>query len=255
MLLYNASMDQAFPSTVCYPKLGKSASSSRFLRMPSDLPAFQVLCDFDGTITKTDATLAVLEAFALPAFREWEFRWERGEITSRECMSRQVELIQADPSTLMRFAASLPIDEGIVTLQQRCAQHGIPLIIVSDGIDRLIEAVLRRHGLSYIPVISNRLVCDGNGSLSLGSPYASPDCLIGAGTCKCAVASFFGLSLKETIFIGDGRSDRCISTMAHKVYAKAGLREWCDLQGVACEPFETLTEVTERLFCKVGCFA
>ena len=255
MLFYNASMDQAFPSTVSYPNLEKPAASSRSLRISSDLPAFQVLCDFDGTITKTDATLAVLEAFALPAFREWQCRWERGEITSRECMSRQVELIQADLSTLMRFAASLPIDEGIVTLQQQCAQHGIPLIIVSDGIDRLIEAVLRRHGLSSIPVVSNHLVWDGNGAPSLSFPYASPDCLIGAGTCKCAIATFFGLSLKETIYIGDGRSDRCISTMAQKVYAKAGLREWCDLQGVAYEPFETLTEVTEHLFRRVGYFA
>ncbi len=148
MLFYNIGMDQAFPSTISPPKLEKSAASSRSLRMPSGLPAFQVLCDFDGTITKTDATLAILEAFALPEFREWERRWERGEITSRECMSRQVELIQADLSTLMRFAADLPIDEGIVTLSQRCAQYGIPLIIVSDGVDRFIEAVLRRHGLS-----------------------------------------------------------------------------------------------------------
>ena len=248
-------MNLPFPSVICRPPLEMPAASSQSLRMPSDLPAFQVLCDFDGTITKADATLAILEAFALPEFREWERRWERGEITSRECMSRQVELIRADMSTLMQFAADLPIDEGIVTLSQRCAQHGIPLIIVSDGVDRFIEAVLRRHGLSYIPVISNRLVCDGDGSLSLGSPYASLDCLIGAGTCKCAIASFFGLSLKETMYIGDGRSDRCISTMAQKVYAKAGLREWCDLQGVACEPFETLTEVTDHLFREVGCFA
>lgn len=246
-------MDQTLLS-MNHPELEKPAASSRSLRMPNDLPAFQVLCDFDGTITTTDVTDAILEAFALPAFREWQCRWERGEITSRECLSRQVELIQADLPTLMRFAADLPIDEGIVTLAQRCAQHGIPLIIVSDGIDRFIEAVLRRHGLSSIPVVSNRLVCDGNGSLSLGSPYASPNCLIGAGTCKCAIASFFGLSLKETIYIGDGRSDRCISTVAQKVYAKGRLREWCDLQGVACEPFETLTEVTERLFRKVSCF-
>ncbi len=248
-------MKSTFPSAICHPKLEMPAASVQSLRIPSELPTFQVLCDFDGTITKTDATDAILEAFALPAFREWQCRWERGEITSRECLSRQVELIQADLPTLMRFAADLPIDEGIVTLAQRCAQHGIPLTIVSDGLDRFIEAVLRRHGLLDIPVISNRLVCDGNGALSLGSPYASPDCLIGAGTCKCAVASFFGLSLKETMYIGDGRSDRCIATMAQKVYAKAGLREWCDLQGVACEPFETLTDVTEHLFQKVSCFA
>jgi 2,3-diketo-5-methylthio-1-phosphopentane phosphatase len=241
-------MDQAFLSAICHPKLEKLAASSRPLRMPGGLPTFQVLCDFDGTITKVDATDAVLEAFALPAFREWQCRWEQGEITSRECMARQIELIRADRATLIQFAADLPIDEGIVTLQQRCAQYGVPLIIVSDGLDLIIEAVLRRHGLSHIPAISNRLVWNGNGYPSLRFPSASPDCLVGAGTCKCAVAASSGFSLKETMYIGDGRSDRCISTVAQQVFAKGRLREWCDLQRVACEPFETLTDVTERLF-------
>ncbi|MDE2180318.1 MAG: HAD-IB family phosphatase [candidate division NC10 bacterium] len=241
-------MNQACLSAISPPELEKPAASSRSLRIPSDLSAFQVLCDFDGTITKTDVTDAILEAFALPAFREWQCRWERGEITSRECMARQVELIRADRATLIQFSADLPIDEGIVTLNQQCAERGIPLMIVSDGLDLIIEAVLRRRGLSHIPVISNRLVWNGNGLPSLSFPSASPDCWIGAGTCKCAVAASGGFSLKETVYIGDGRSDRCISTVAQQVFAKGKLREWCDLQGVACEPFETLTDVTERLF-------
>ena len=216
------------------------------------LPAFQVLCDFDGTITRADATDALLEAFALPAFREWQDRWERGEITSRECLSRQVELIRADRATVIRFAAGLPIDEGIVTLDQRCAERGIPLTIVSDGLDLLIETVLRRYSLSHIPAISNRLVWNGNGLPSLSFLFASSDCLTGAGTCKCAVAVSGGFSLKETVYIGDGRSDRCVSTVAQQVFAKGKLREWCDLQGVACKPFETLTDVVEHLFRQGG---
>src|SRR5947199_6818913 len=88
----------------------------------------EVYCDFDGTITKIDATDAVLETFALPAWREWERRWVKGEISSQECLARQVELIQADRETVIRFAAQLPIDEGIVVLDRRCAERGIPLI-------------------------------------------------------------------------------------------------------------------------------
>jgi len=195
-----------------------------------------------------DATDAVLEAFALPAFREWEHRWERGEITSRECMARQVELIRADRATLAGFAAELPIDEGFIELERHCTERGIPLMIVSDGLDLIIEAVLRRHGLSHIPAISNRLTWNGNGFPSLSSPSASLDCRVGAGTCKCIVAASGGFSLKETVYIGDGRSDRCISTVAQRVFAKGELREWCGLQGIACEPFETLTEVAEHLF-------
>ncbi|MBZ0168488.1 2-hydroxy-3-keto-5-methylthiopentenyl-1-phosphatephosphatase [Candidatus Methylomirabilis lanthanidiphila] len=229
---------------------GTRAPSPRRTDLPRDLSAFQVLCDFDGTITRTDVTDAILEAFALPAFREWQGRWERGEITGRECLSRQVALIRADRATLIRFAADIPIDEGIVALDQRCAEQGIPLTIVSDGLDLLIDTVLRRHGLSHIPVISNHLVWNGNSFPSLSFPFPSPDCWTGAGTCKCAVAASGGFSPRETVYIGDGRSDRCVSTVAQHVFAKGRLREWCDLQGVDCEPFETLTDVVEHLFQK-----
>lgn len=231
-------------------RLGRQSPDPGRTDPPYVLSAFQVACDFDGTITTRDATDAILEAFALPAFREWEHRWERGEITSRECMARQVELIRADRTTIAEFAADLPIDGGIVELDRQCTERGIPLMIVSDGLDLIIEAVLRRHGLSHIPAISNRLIWNGNGFPSLSFPSTSPDCWAGAGTCKCVVASSGEFSLKETVYIGDGRSDRCISTVAQRVFAKGSLREWCHLQGVACEPFETLTDVADRLFRK-----
>ncbi len=60
--------------------------------MRSEFPPAKVFCDFDGTITLIDATDAVLEEFALPAWREWEARWVAGEISSRTCLTRQVEL-------------------------------------------------------------------------------------------------------------------------------------------------------------------
>ena len=110
----------------------------------------------------------------------------RGEITSQECLSRQIELIQADRETLIRFAADLPIDEGIIALDRRCAEHGVPLTIVSDGIDLLVETVLRRHGLLHLPVFSNHLRWDDRGRPTLSFPFAAKECESGAGTCKCS---------------------------------------------------------------------
>src|SRR3989454_12450393 len=120
----------------------------------------EVYCDFDGTITCIDATDAVLEAFALPAWREWEQRWVRGEITSQQCLSRQVELIQADRETLIQFVTDIPIDEGILALDRRCAEQGVPLPLVSDGFDLIVEAVLRQPGLLHLPIFSTHLPWD-----------------------------------------------------------------------------------------------
>jgi hypothetical protein len=39
-----------------------------------------------------------------------------------------------------------------------------------------------------------------------------------------------------------------VSSKIRTVFAKGTLREWCDLQAIAYEPFETLSDVAERLF-------
>jgi 2,3-diketo-5-methylthio-1-phosphopentane phosphatase len=210
----------------------------------------EVFCDFDGTITSVDATDAVLEAFALPAWREWERRWVKGEITSQECLSQQVALIQADRETLVRFAADLPIDEGIIALDRECIKYGVPLTIVSDGIDLLVEAVLRRHGLLHLQVFSNHLRWDDNRRPTLSFPFSEKACASGAGTCKCSLTLPADPRSSRPVYIGDGRSDQCVSEKMQTVFAKGMLRDWCERTGIPCIPFETLAEVAERLFVK-----
>lgn len=210
----------------------------------------EVFCDFDGTITLIDATDAILETFALPAWREWEERWMKSEITSQECLSRQVELIRADRETLVSFAAEMPIDEGFLTLSRQCAEQNIPLTIVSDGLDLVIEAVLRRHGLLHIPVFSNHLRWNEQSIPTLSFPFAAPECETGAGTCKCALAFASNRQPCRRIYIGDGRSDQCVAARMKTLFAKGSLRKWCDTQGINYSPFETLTEVAERICSK-----
>lgn len=214
----------------------------------------EVFCDFDGTITCVDATDAVLEAFALPAWREWEQRWVAGEISSQECLSRQVALIQAERDMLVSFAAELPIDEGIIALGRQCAERSVPLTIVSDGLDLVVEAVLRRHGLLHLPVFSNHLRWGENGHPSLSFPFASQECESGAGTCKCSLALPTGRASSSTVYIGDGQSDQCVSSKIRTVFAKGALQAWCKDKSIAYIPFETLTEVTEHLFLKENDF-
>jgi 2-hydroxy-3-keto-5-methylthiopentenyl-1-phosphate phosphatase len=209
-----------------------------------------VFCDFDGTITQVDATDAVLEAFALPAWKEWEQRWINGEITSQECLARQVELIQADRDTLAAFAADLPIDEGILELNQLCKERGASLTIVSDGMDLIVEAVLRRHGLLHLSVFSNHICWDQDGRPLLKFPFAEKECESGAGTCKCSVTLSADLRSSRSVYIGDGRSDQCVSGKMQTVFAKGTLLDWCEQTGISCIPFETLAEVADRLFVK-----
>jgi 2-hydroxy-3-keto-5-methylthiopentenyl-1-phosphate phosphatase len=227
--------------------LNNQTLNQRVQRLRSSITWTDVFCDFDGTITCVDATDAVLETFALPAWREWEERWVNGEITSQECLSRQVELIRADRETLIQFSADLPIDEGILVLERQCAELNIPLTIVSDGLDLVVEAVLRRHGLLHLSTFSNHLRWDERGIPTLSFPFAMPECDSGAGTCKCALAAPWTRPSGRPVYIGDGRSDQCVSAKMQTVFAKGTLQKWCEAQHIAHIPFQTLTEVAERM--------
>jgi 2-hydroxy-3-keto-5-methylthiopentenyl-1-phosphate phosphatase len=55
----------------------------------------RVLVDFDGTIASVDTTDLLLERFAAPDWRQIEDDWKAGHIGSRECLVRQIDLVQA----------------------------------------------------------------------------------------------------------------------------------------------------------------
>ncbi|MBI3597763.1 MAG: MtnX-like HAD-IB family phosphatase [Nitrospirae bacterium] len=210
----------------------------------------KIFCDFDGTITKQDTTDAVLETFAWPEYRDWERKWEGGLITARECMQQQTRLIQADPETVCSFLTHLTIDPGIYVLEEECIKNGASLVIVSDGIDFLMDTILRVHGLDHLPHYSNRLHWGEDGRPSLTFPYGDAVCQGGCGVCKCRLLEQNGHPDIQTVYIGDGLSDRCVVHRADRVFAKKRLQTYCIAKGIIHDSFETLTDVARSLFGK-----
>ena len=51
------------------------------------------------------------------------------------------------------------------------------------------------------------------------------------------------LGAEPFVYVGDGYSDRCAALAADRVFARDGLAAYLDEQGVAYEPFETLSEI------------
>ena len=207
-----------------------------------------VFCDFDGTITLRDTTDAALEEFASPDYREWERLWEDGRITGRECMERQTRLIDARAETLRSLGNQIPIDDGIFDLENECVRNGSLLVIVSDGIDLLMEEVLSSRGLKHLPHYANRLGWDENQGPFLTFPYGDLHCRGGCGVCKCRLLEQARFGSAPTVYIGDGLSDTCVVHRADRVFAKSRLRDYCLKSGIVHESFETLAEVAFSLF-------
>ena len=136
---------------------------------------YSVICDFDGTVTPFDVTDAILERFARPAWKTIEDEWVRGAISARQCMERQIPLIEAPLERLDAFLDTVPVTGGFVEFVRYSRSKGIPLGIVSDGMDYPIKRILNRHGLRHVPVVANRMVYR-EGAYRLEFPYGREGC-------------------------------------------------------------------------------
>ena len=54
---------------------------------------WDIICDFDGTISLIDVTDSLLEKFAAPEWEDIEKIWQDGIIGSRECLAQQIPLL------------------------------------------------------------------------------------------------------------------------------------------------------------------
>jgi 2,3-diketo-5-methylthio-1-phosphopentane phosphatase len=209
---------------------------------PAGLPAdvLNIICDFDGTVTPFDVTDAILREFAPSSWEEVEKEWLAGKITARQCMERQISMIRAPLSKLDGFLDGLALTEGFREFAYFCRARKLPLLIVSDGLDYAIKRVLGLHGLFWIPVVANRLLCGGRNGYRLEFPYSGGECP--SGVCKCSVAASAG---GKALLIGDGRSDCCLAGAAAFVLAKEGeeLERHCVRQGYPHGVFENFRDI------------
>lgn len=202
---------------------------------------WHIICDFDGTISQKDTTDTLLTQFAHPDWEHIEQLWEQGQIGSKQCMQQQIALLDMSEQQLFDCLDEIEIDPDFVKLVQLIATKQLKLSVVSDGLDRVIDYILKKYQLQHLPVVANHLEAISANHWQLSFPYSDPACKSQSGTCKCKVAQ---QNLHEKIIlIGDGRSDFCLAEQADFVFAKSSLIQHCNNQNIAHFPFEHFAEL------------
>ncbi len=219
------------------------------MRSPHSIPFpenAQVWLDFDGTITREDVLDKLIERYAVNnAWKLIEQRWQAGLIGSRECLEQEFAQIRIGQSDLASFLDTIDIDSGIYSLLAVLRDNDVPATILSDGIGLFINHILAKNGIS-LPYRSNDIQHEGQ-HLRLQCPHASATCESAAAHCKCASATALALAGRQTIYVGDGRSDLCPSRKADLVFAKGVLARTLAAEHRAFIPFTTLEDVAATL--------
>jgi len=210
-----------------------------------------IVSDFDGTISRVDVTDLVLAQLAHPSWREVEQEWALGLIGSRECLARQMALVDASAPELNKLIDTVSVDAHFAGFYELARRRKMPLFVVSDGFDLIIRRVLRNAGLDGPLHNGRHLFCSRlrirGRRLQTSFPYSGPPCGHNCATCKTEVIRRLRRNGSPVVFIGDGLSDQFAARAADVVYAKRQLLTFCRNHEIPCRSFETCKDVQDDL--------
>lgn len=195
-----------------------------------------LVVDWDGTVTEVDGLHLVLLEFGDDGvYDAAETRLGR-ELTLHEVIALELRSVRAPLADVVAWVReNVRIRDGFATFARRHRP-----LIVSSGFHELIEPVLEREGLE-LEVVANRLDPGSDGWRAL---FRTEDpCPVCGEPCKRAdVAGLDGL-----VYVGDGVSDRCVSLVADRLFARAGLADFLAARGVAFETFDDFYDIDAAL--------
>jgi 2-hydroxy-3-keto-5-methylthiopentenyl-1-phosphate phosphatase len=213
-------------------------------------PMVRVFCDFDGTTASHDVGEQLFRTFAGAQAVEIVRGYLDGSITAQQCLRRECAAVEsASPEELERFIEQFALDPHFKEFVVFCEARGIPLVILSDGLDFYVGRMLRRNGLERLPFFANHLEFSREGpatKLVPSFPYTDSECDQCA---NCKRNHLLTLSADDDIivYVGDGMSDRCPVRYADVVFAKRGLIKHCQQQNISYHEFRHFGDVRTRL--------
>jgi 2-hydroxy-3-keto-5-methylthiopentenyl-1-phosphate phosphatase len=204
-----------------------------------------VQCDFDGTITEKDVSFLLLDAFSEEDWRPLLAQYQRGEISVNSFNSQAFAMVRKDKQTLLQFARDkAKMREGFRELVDYCRRQGFRFVVVSNGEDFYIEALLRDMGLDDIEIFAAKAEFDSSG---VKTRYIGPD-----GNCledgfKEAYVRWFIAEGYSIVYVGNGSSDLSPARLASHVFATGDLLAQCEQKNLNCIPFVDLNDVIRGL--------
>jgi len=203
------------------------------------------LCDFDGTVSPRDIGAAFAERFSPGgvAARVPELSgWLAGRIGHRELTRAQCAQVRAGLDEALAFARGFALDPAFAPFVREVVSRGDVVMVVSEGFDFYVRALLEREGLGTLPYAANRLRFEPDGRVVAEFPFADPAC-DDCGNCKAQHVRRHRAQGHRVVLVGDGASDRHGAGVADHVLARGSLLEWCRAGHVAHTAFGDFRDV------------
>jgi 2-hydroxy-3-keto-5-methylthiopentenyl-1-phosphate phosphatase len=204
-----------------------------------------VQCDFDGTVTEEDTSFFLLDAFAQGDWRRLLREYKVHRISVGEFNTKAFAMVKADEPTLLEaLKGKVEVRAGFHELVNYCLKKGFRLVIVSNGLNFYIKAVLKDLGLENIEVHAAQASFHPEG---MEVQYVGPDGKrLGDGVKEAYTKSFLKLGYR-VIYMGNGDSDVAPAKYAHHVFATGELLAYCRENNLNYKPFENFIDVVSDI--------
>jgi 2-hydroxy-3-keto-5-methylthiopentenyl-1-phosphate phosphatase len=204
-----------------------------------------IQCDFDGTITKEDASFLLLDKFAQGDWGRLFQQYREQKISVGEFNTRAFAMVKADKHRLLgALEGNVKVRAGFHELVSYCLEKGLRLVIVSNGLDFYIRAVLSESGLGDLEMHAAQASFHPTG---MKVRYVGPDGkTVDDGFKDAYIELFLSLGFR-VIYIGNGDSDIAPAKRAHRVFATGDLLAYSTENNLNCKPFTDFREVIREL--------
>jgi 2-hydroxy-3-keto-5-methylthiopentenyl-1-phosphate phosphatase len=202
-----------------------------------------VFCDFDGTITAVETFAGMLKEFAPDLSAQLIPQMYARTLTLREGVRQLLESIPSQKYTdILAYAQTKPIRPGLPELLAFLQERSIPFIIISGGIQGMIEAVLKRERLldKVTAIYGVNLNTQGE-YLQVHSDWEDGTELVAK---ALIMEQYSGV---ETIAIGDSVTDITMAKRANLVFARDRLIDYLQSENQPYIPWDNFFDIRQHL--------
>ncbi len=202
---------------------------------------FAFATDFDGTVAEVDVAGLLLREFADERWLKIEEDFRRREITCREALQSQFELLRGGKEELLEYVdRHARIDPNFKPFLSLCKRKGIPVRILSEGLDFYIESLLRKNDIE-VEFFTNTAHFE-EGGIRISFPNESEECN-DCGTCKLKMLQDWMDEGKKIAYAGDGVGDICPAESSDIVFAKGDLASYFIEKGIDHIEFKSYDDI------------
>jgi len=205
-----------------------------------------VLVDFDDTAAEQNVAELLLNRFGDPTWQDVRNRFRAGELTLKEYQEITFRNITADRATMQGYVKqNANLRPYFKELRDYCEARGIPMVIVSQGLDFYIQALLEKEGFDDLPVYAVVTRSSPQG-LHYEYHYSRPG-QERQGNSKGLIVDRYRADGHFVFYAGDGMSDFEAAGQANLLFAHRTLAEECRRKEIPFRPFRDFQDVLSAL--------